>query len=475
MHARGDSVSEIARTLSIDRKTVYRYIEKDDFSPEPPTKTPGPSKLDPYKPIIDGWLEADRGAFHKQRHTISRIQARLEQEHGFICGHTIIQSYVRSARTKQHDEGRLDQVWTPGSAQIDFGEADCEIDGELIRCHYLVVSFPHSNMGYLQVFRSECAECVCEGLSAIFYHIGGVPHTLVFDNATGVGKKIKREVIETKLFSSFRAHHLFEVRFCNTASGWEKGNVERKVALLRNELLVPVSKFSDIEVFNESLLVQCVFQERRIHYSKDKPIGTLFAEDAKTLFSLPPKPFDVVRYETYTSDGWGNVCVDGRHTYSTTPDNARTATIAAIRAHTVGFLTTEGQELSVHTRMFGNTKTKSVNPAQSIRLLSKRPGGWKNSRLRLALPSAVITYLDAYTHAELRRDLSLLADACEKNGYDTAMEALSIIIEHAKGAPSFFEVGVLAARIANFGIDTPPDTGADLNLYDEAFLGGGVK
>ena len=66
-------------------------------------------------------------------------------------------------------------VWEPGSAQVDFGEADFNVNGLCRRMKYLTVSFPYSNDGFTQVFGSETAECVCQGLRNIFEYIGGVP------------------------------------------------------------------------------------------------------------------------------------------------------------------------------------------------------------------------------------------------------------------------------------------------------------
>ena len=40
----------------------------------------------------------------------------------------------------------------------------------------------------------------------------------------------------------------------NPASGNEKGNVERKVAYLRKNMLVPIPEFNSIEDFNNQLI-----------------------------------------------------------------------------------------------------------------------------------------------------------------------------------------------------------------------------
>ena len=64
----GISISEISRKQSIDRKTIRKYIAKEDFNQpqlKPVIKIEQP-KLYPYKEIIDGWLEDDRKAKKKQ-------------------------------------------------------------------------------------------------------------------------------------------------------------------------------------------------------------------------------------------------------------------------------------------------------------------------------------------------------------------------------------------------------------------------
>jgi len=59
MTADGESVTDIARKLGIDRKTVYRYLGEDDFSPKLPITKKRPSILDPPQ-THDRWM-ARRG------------------------------------------------------------------------------------------------------------------------------------------------------------------------------------------------------------------------------------------------------------------------------------------------------------------------------------------------------------------------------------------------------------------------------
>ena len=79
----GYRIAEISKKLKLDRKTVRKYLNQEDFSPTPPVKHPVPSKLDPYKPKILEWLAEDQHVWQKQQHTAKRILDRLREEEGF--------------------------------------------------------------------------------------------------------------------------------------------------------------------------------------------------------------------------------------------------------------------------------------------------------------------------------------------------------------------------------------------------------
>ena len=83
LDARGVSWRRIAREVGVSRQTVRKYAQLEDCSPKPPVRAESRSKLDPYKPLIDKWLEADRFMPRKQRHTARRVYDRLVAEQGF--------------------------------------------------------------------------------------------------------------------------------------------------------------------------------------------------------------------------------------------------------------------------------------------------------------------------------------------------------------------------------------------------------
>ena len=474
--ARDRSVADIARSLSVDEKTVRKYLKQDDFSPRPPERTPRTSRLDAHKDLIDRWLSEDESRWYKQRHTGRRIYERLrEQSPGFDCSYNVVQRYVKQVRTANREQrGNQELVWHPGETQADFGEADFIERGEKIRKKYLTLSFPHSNNSFTQVFGGENAECVCQGLKDIFTYIGGVPGLIVFDNATGVGKRVGEEIRETKLLRQFRAHYGFSLRFCNPRAGYEKGNVENKVGYTRRNMFVPEPCFDDAEAFNRELLERHVVKAEESHYKKLLPIKELYRADEQALMRLPGKPFDVCRYEYLKTDGYGKIHIDARHHYSSRPDYARQEVLVGIRSQTVDILDENKHLVVRHTRQYGRTRSDTVDYRTSLAMLLRNAGAWPNSGIRELVSPVLKDVMDAQSREALRQTLRTLHVLTNRYSFETALEAVEEGIRINRAA--FCDAAVLAARISEYGLDTAAEHGPDLNVYDALLTGaGGTK
>ena len=464
----GYKISEIHEMTKSDPKTITKYLEKDDFSPEPPIKIGRSSIVAPFHDKIMEYLEEDKKHWSKQRHTAKRIFERLRDEEGYPGSYDAVQKYVQKIRQETKTTGTQELVWEPGSAQVDFGEADFNEDTDCVRRKYLTTSFPFSNDGFSQIFGGETAECVCQGLQDIFQYVGGVPHLLVFDNATGVGRRICEKVVETELFSRFRAHYGFQIRFCNPQAGWEKGNVENKVGTIRRNLFVPVPTYHDVEEFNRKLLEKHQIKAAEEHYKKGTVISELFEEDRKHFLPLPRKPFNVIRYETPKADGFGNICMDGKHYYSTKPENHNKRVLVGIRAHYIDILEDSGKLLVRHKRLYGKDRTDTRDYSTSLAMLSRNVGAWPNSGFRQEVPDPIREYIDNQPKVERKSTLRLLAELSNQYGVKAAVDALKLAIE--KNSVNKSDATILAARITGYGIDTPPEPGPSLAIYDQTFL-----
>jgi len=127
LQRQGFGTCEIAARLRIDRRTTAKYMQQEDFGVPKEAQAPWLSKLDPWKPIIVLWLAEDLRMRFKQRHTATRIHARLREEHPdeYNCSYPLVQRYVKQRKSaKKEAEGYLELVWSKGEAQADFGEAE---------------------------------------------------------------------------------------------------------------------------------------------------------------------------------------------------------------------------------------------------------------------------------------------------------------------------------------------------------------
>jgi transposase len=132
------SITQIASEIGLNRKTISKYVDMEDFNSPPPTpasEEEHESKLDPFKHLIDEWLQADKLAPRKQRHTAKRVFRRLKDEaEGFNCSYRLVALYVKEKKEQlrlKKADGYLPLVHHPGEAQADFGFVDFYENGRL--------------------------------------------------------------------------------------------------------------------------------------------------------------------------------------------------------------------------------------------------------------------------------------------------------------------------------------------------------
>lgn len=493
-------MAQIGRIVNCDWRTVRKYIDKEDFSPQPPlpsSEIMHTSKLDEFKPIIDEWLTADKKAPRKQRHTAKRIYNRLCNETlGFTCSYRLVAEYVSQRKLElnlKKQKGYIPLLHQPGSAQADFGTADFYENGELHENgKYLVLSFPHSNAGYLQLNYGENLECLLEGLQAIFEHIGGVPTEIWFDNTSTIVTKILKGGGRTltERFALFAEHYRFKPVFMNPASGNEKGNVENKVGYLRRNELVPVPHFRSIDDKNRELLKACDQDMQREHYDIekcDKYISELFEEDKLALSRLASVRFDTALYATANTDKYGRFTLNnGRHEYSTSPKFASSTVQLKITSHEVIVRDKDLNDIVHHRRLYGDNPQRSMNWMPYLKYVARSPRALKNSGIYDMMPVSMQRFLDNCNHADIGHILKLLSELTDRSGFDSASKTVEQALSYnASDADSlralynrtFSDVPLLPALDDNAS-GIPPMTVIpmknDYAVIDSALLRGGA-
>lgn len=435
----GMNITEIAQETGRDRKTIRLYLEKEDWNKGIPHIQQEPTfpKLSPFKRCIDEWLEGDKQAKRKQRHTAQRVFVRLGKQFGdeFTCSYRTVAGYV-SKRKKEifgKQEGYLPLEHISGEAQVDFGDAEYFENGKHYGGKYLNLSFPHSNQGYFQLSKGENQECLFEGLIAIFQHIGGVPHRIGFDNASTVVVHILKHGDRslTEDFNRFKEHYRFESAFCNAYSGHEKGNVESKVGYHRRNMLVPVPRFENLEVFNKEQFEVCEVDAMREHYRKNATIAELYKEDQAALLDLPAVPLDVSQYITMKTNAYGRFFLNsGLHEYSVSPKYANSRVLIQITANEVIPLDEHHRVIVRHERFYGNHKQQSMKWLPYLTQLARSPGALKYTGIFHMLPEPVKNYLDRCNKGDKGKVLQAMATLTDKSGFECAVETVNQALQY---------------------------------------------
>lgn len=230
-------IREIARRTGLSRNTIRKYLRSG--SVEPQFRVPErSSKLDPFAEKLSHWLRIEAGKSRKQRRTVKQLHADLVAL-GFDGSYGRVAAFARAWKAQrqyeQQTSGRgtfVPLVFAPGEAfQFDWSEDWAVLGGERVKLQAAHTKLAHSKAFIVRAYPLQTHEMLFDALTQAFRVLGGVPHRGIFDNMKTAVDKVgtgKARQVNAR-FAALASHDLFEPEFCNPASGWEKGQVEKNV------------------------------------------------------------------------------------------------------------------------------------------------------------------------------------------------------------------------------------------------------
>lgn len=322
-HRAGLSGRALERKYGVTWRTVRRAL--DSKWPEPRKKqAPRPTRLDPYKPVIDGMLVADLDAPPKQKHTAKRIFGRLLDEHAAEgISYQMVRGYVAVRRKEvRWEAGRgPDEVFIPQShlagdeAEVDFGDVHIVLAGVPTRCYLFSLRLSYSGKAVHRVSASCGQEAFFEGHVHALNTLGGVPRGKVrYDNLKAAVAQVlgfSRQRTEPERWIAFRSHFGIESFYCRPGieGAHEKGGVEGQIGYFRRNHFVPVPEVATLAELNELVDRWDLEDEQRRIRSRPKTIGEHFALEQPRLKPLPVEPFETGRWFTPRVDRYGQIMV----------------------------------------------------------------------------------------------------------------------------------------------------------------------
>ena len=314
------SIRALSRRFGVHRRDVRAALEAAVPAPPKTPERPAP-KMDRFKAIIDGWLEADRSLPRKQRHTARRVWQRLVDEHDADVGESTVRRYVKVVRERQTTP--LIEVAVPqhhplgAEAEVDFGSIHVYFNGVLTEMAMFILRLSASGRAYPRAYLNEAQEVFLDGHVRAFDHFGGIPGRVRYDNLkAAVAKVLKgRNRVEADRFVALRSHYGFESFFCQPGEvgAHEKGGVEGEVGRFRRRHLVPIPTVSSMAELNELMLAGATADDDRFIAHRRITVGEHFELEAPTLRALPVEPFDVGVVGSNRVDTKSRVCVRQVH------------------------------------------------------------------------------------------------------------------------------------------------------------------
>ena len=376
----GKSQRALARETGHSRNTIKRMVTDSDC----PRYEMGSKRvsrvLGPYKGLVEKWVEEDRGKVKKKRRTATRMYQILKEEHGYKGSEPTIRVYVGKLRKAERHKVYVPLEHRPGeTGQVDFGEAEVEIEGKVVTAQLYVMWLGYSGATYVQAYPAQPQEVFFAGHVSAFEFFGGVPGEIWYDNLSSAVKKVLkgRERIESESFISFRTHYLYKAEYCNVASGWEKGGVEGRVGYVRGNWLIGAKSFGSWEELNEYLAEKCREELKRVMKGRSQSIGERLKEEQAAFLPLPSHPYRCCKTIAVGANQYSLVTY-ATNRYSVPVGRAHES--LTLHAYVERIEISCGAEIiATHERCWGRREDR-LNPYHYLPLLAKRPRAFAHAK-----------------------------------------------------------------------------------------------
>ena len=228
------SLHEITKQTGLARNTIRAWLRKAEKAAPPKyRRTEGPGKLTAFHAALEQALKADGHRAKRDRRTAKDLLAQIKAD-GYAGGYSRVTDFIRDWRGR---EGKTPHAFVPlkfelGEAfQFDWSEEGLVIGGIYRRMQVSHLKLCASRAFWMVAYPSQGHEMLFDAHTRSFAALGGIPRRGIYDNMkTAVDKvnKGKGRIVNAR-FAVMCAHYLFDPDFCNVASGWEKGVVEKNV------------------------------------------------------------------------------------------------------------------------------------------------------------------------------------------------------------------------------------------------------
>jgi transposase len=379
--AQGRPIKVICRELGLSRKVVRKVIRSgaSEFHYER-ERQPLP-KIGPRRERLDAILATNEAKSARERLTLIRVYEDL-QGAGFDGSYDAVRRYARGwqkERGAATAEAYVPLSFAAGEAyQFDWSHEIVLFNGITVAVKVAHVSRCHSRMLFVRAYPRESQEMVFDAHDKAFAFFKGTCTRGIYDNmktavdAVFVGKDRQFN----RRFAQMCGHYLVEPTACTPASGWEKGQVENQVGLVRERFFTPRLRMKSYDDLNGWLLDKCIAyaKVRRHPELPDRTIWDCFEEERAKLIAYPGR-----------FDGFHAVPASVSNTCLVRFDTNKYSVLSnavgrPVDVHAYAdriIIRQDGKLVGEHARCFGRAET-IYDPWHYVPVLTRKPGALRN-------------------------------------------------------------------------------------------------
>jgi transposase len=439
MHLRqGISIKEISRQTGLSRNTLRKWLRQDGVEPSYPSRRIA-TKLDAYASTLVQWLQADSQRIKRERRTYGQMHQELLSL-GYTGSYGRVCAFARKWKQEQSQQAAK-AAYIP--LKFKHGEAfqfdwSCEytfIAGLRRRIELAHTKLCSSRAFWLSAYPSQGHEMLFDAHARAFAAFGGVPQRGIYDNMKSAVDQVlpgKKRKINAR-FEAMTSHYLFEPEFCNVASGWEKGIVEKNVRDRRTSIFSRAKerRWGSFEQLNDWLAEQCRLAWSELNHP-DYPVMKVadVLQDEQLQLMPMPRAFDGYVELLARVSSTALVHLE-RNRYSVPTEHAHSMVSLRLYPSYIRVVA-DGQEVACHARCFERSQTR-YDWQHYVSLLQRKPGALRNGAPFETMPDP-FKQLQAHLLRKAGGDavMAQVLSAVPVHGLEAVLVAVELALEAGK-------------------------------------------
>jgi len=449
------SNSEIAKRTGLSRNTVKKWLKAPGDEIPKYRRQSGFTKLSEFEQALVQALKADAHRPKHARRSARALFAQLQAQ-GYRGGYSRLTDFIRAWRDQAGQA--VSKAFVPMS--FEFGEAfqfDWSEEGLVVGGVYHHMQVSHfklcaSRAFWVVAYPSQGHEMLFDAHTRSFAALGGVARRGIYDNMKTAVDKVKKgkgRIVNAR-FNAMCSHYLFDPDFCNVASGWEKGVVEKNVQDSRRRIWIEAGtrRFGSFPELNAWLAERCrsLWEETAHPEHKQFTIAEMLDLEREHLMSMP-EPFDGYVENPGRVSSTCLVSV-ARNRYSVPCEWAGQMVSTRLYPSRVDVVAQDAIVAS-HTRLTNRGQT-SYDWQHYIELVQRKPGALRNGTPFLDLPPALLMLRQSLLrHPGGDRVMAQVLAVVPQAGLDAVLVAVEVLLEGAtpNGGISVEHVRNVLARL----------------------------